>query len=150
VDRIDDIRAFAADFIEAIMAGKQVPQLFTSPTYWNYIRSEAALIGTDGCSGVTGARIDCCMEHDLSYAYARDPRNAYRQFRGGRFSDSWAVALPIDRAEADRRFRQCLMNRSILGRYSGMAWWRWAGVRIGGRGIWARHRQREAETAAGV
>jgi hypothetical protein len=128
------------------MAGKRPNQVWQFPTYWNFIKSEAALMDTDGCSAVTGARVECCFEHDLGYRRARDPRDAYRHFRNGRLADPWDAALPIERSEVDRRFRQCLMNRSTLGRWSPMAWWLWAGVRVGAKGAWERHRQREQET----
>lgn len=116
--------------------------------YWEFIRSEAALVKTDGCSAVTGARVDCCFEHDLAYFFAKDPHSAYRQWRENNYY-FWEDADPIDRDEADARFRQCLRNRSVMGRWSFMAWWRWAGVRLGAQGAWDRHRAREKE-AAGV
>lgn len=107
--------------------------------YWDFIRSEAALIGTDGCSTVTGLRVECCHEHDLSYYYAKDPRSAYRLWREG-LSDYWGFAAVMTRREADARFRQCQQQRSALGRYSPLSWVRWLGVRIGGTGAWNDHR----------
>jgi hypothetical protein len=105
------------------------------PLYWPWVASEAALIGSDACSAVLGIKVECCYEHDLSYRTGRDPRNAYLCFRSGVLYP-WRAARPITRAEADARFRQCLMNRSFLGRYSPMAWWRWAGVRVFGGSRW--------------
>ena len=113
------------------------------PTYWSWVRSEAACIGADGCSGpAMGFHIECCMEHDLGYYYARDARDAYLKHRGGAL-DPWTAAKPIDRAEVDRRFRQCHRNRSRLGNWSPMAWYRWAAVAWRGGSRWDAHRARE-------
>lgn len=123
---------------------KRIP-LSLVPTYWEWIRNEADAIGTDGCSAVSGIHVECCFEHDLAYRHAKDPRDAYRKsydpdvFPG----EHWTVAKPIDREEADRRFRQCHRNRSLFGNYSPMAFWRWAGVRVGGQSRWDAHRVRE-------
>jgi hypothetical protein len=149
VDRVDEIRAFSEAFVEAIMAGKTPNnQIWRYPTYWNFIRSESELIGSDGCSCVSGVNVDCCREHDLAYKLARDPRDAYKHFRIGRHVDSWEAALPIDRYTADKRFRQCHMNRSAFGKWSPMAWWRWAGVRLFGGRIWNCHRALETKASA--
>jgi hypothetical protein len=113
--------------------------LWNRVTYWNFIRSEAELRGSDGCSAVTGVHV----EHDAGYYYGKDPRDAYFRFRGGAL-DPWEMARPITRAEVDKRFRQCLMNRSTLGRWSPMAYWRWLGVRVGGAKAWDSHRQHDA------
>ena len=113
--------------------------------YWEWVRSEAALIGTDGCSAVMGFHVECCFEHDLSYRYAKDPRAAYRAEQAGVVADVWAYAVPITRAEADARFRQCHQNRSKLGRWSPMAIYRWLGVKWCGQAAWDRHRAREHE-----
>ena len=110
--------------------------------YWDWVKGEAALIDTDGCSGVTGLRIECCFEHDLGYYYARDPRVAYRYWRFGQ-QDYWEKAPEITRMTADARFRRCLQNRSRSGRWSPMSLWRWIGVRVGAQGAWDRHRARE-------
>lgn len=110
--------------------------------YWEWVRSAATLTDTDGCSKVSGFNVECCYEHDLGYRYAKDPRDAYVRYRNDE-PDEWLHAKPITRAEADRRFRKCHQARSKFGRYSPMALWRWAGVRIGGGGAWNGHRQRE-------
>jgi hypothetical protein len=117
--------------------------------YWSWVRSEAALVDTDGCSAVLGFKVECCEEHDLAYFYARDPRIAYRRWLLGHL-DYWAVAGPITRGEADRRFRRCHQIRSTLGRWSPMAIYRWLGVKWGAQDAWDRHRTREAEDAVGV
>jgi hypothetical protein len=119
---------------------------FRSTPYWAWIRSEAALIDTDGCSLVTNARVECCFEHDLAYYYAKDPRDAYRQWRA-EVLDYWLVTDPIEREEADRRFRNCHQNRNLLGRYSPMALYRWLGVRWKAQKAWDNHRAREAKAA---
>jgi hypothetical protein len=124
-------------------------RVLMSPCYWDWVRSEAALIDTDGCSLVTGLKIECCFEHDLGFWYARDPRAAYRAARH-QLIDPWLTAPSIDRAEVDRRFRSCLQNRSRLGRWSPMAWYRWLGVKFGSQGAWDRHRTREQEEATFV
>jgi hypothetical protein len=117
------------------------------PYYWHWIRSEAALVDADGCSGpATGVHIECCFEHDLSYYYAKDPHSAYRLYRGGAL-DPWPCALPIDRPTVEARFRKCHQNRSKLGRWSPMALFRWVGVRVGGQASWDKHRAREAREA---
>jgi hypothetical protein len=113
--------------------------VFQRPTYLNFCRSEAALIDTDGCSKVTGLKLDCCLEHDLSFYYGRDPRDAYLKFRTGSV-DYWADAKPIAFDEANRRFRKCHQARSVFGRYSPMALWRWLGVHYLSRRAWAKHR----------
>lgn len=119
--------------------------------YWEWIRNEAAAMGTDGCSAVSGLHVECCLEHDVSYATAKDPRDAYRKsydpdvFPG----QHWAAAKAIDREEADWRFQQCHRNRSRFGNYSPMAFWRWLGVRLGGQAAWDKHRAREREQRVG-
>jgi hypothetical protein len=115
-------------------------------SYADFVKSEALWIDADGCSGpAAGFRVICCLEHDLAYYYGRDPRAAYRGWRDGvSFALVWTVAPPIDREEVDRRFRTCLQNEASLGKYSPMAWWRWAGVRIGGSRAWNKHREQRA------
>ena len=78
-------------------------------------RRRAAEIKSDGCTGVLDWRVDCCYEHDVYYHDGRD-----------------LDGTPISRAEADRRFRLCNQARSPFGVWSPFAWWRWAGVRVGG------------------
>lgn len=110
--------------------------------YWNWLASEAALLDTDGCSHVTGLRIECCYEHDVAYTHGKDPRSAYLHYVQGH--NYWTEAVPISRSEADRRFWRCHCNRSLLGHYSPFAALRWLGVRLFGRRAWVKHRQREA------
>lgn len=110
--------------------------------YWDWVRSEATLIDTDGCSGVSGFRLDCCLEHDLGYYYGRDPRDAYRHYIeiDGVPEDYWSQAAKIDRKTVDARFRKCNQVKSKCGRWSPMALWRWIGVRIGGKKSWDEYR----------
>ncbi len=64
---------------------------------------------TDHCSGVAEWYADCCREHDFNYR-----------------------TKIVSRAEADRRFRQCMQSKSKLGRFSPVSWVRWSGVRLFG------------------
>ena len=116
--------------------------VFSRPVYWNFIRSEAALIQTDGCSHVSGFQVDFCYEHDLSFFHGKDPIDAYYRFRGGAL-DPWKEAKPITFDEANKRFRNRHQANSKFGRLSPMAWWRWLGVQYGGRSAWEKHRERE-------
>lgn len=116
-------------------------------TYWQWVRAEAALIDSDGCSAVTGMKIECCFEHDLGYYYAKDAHDAYRSWRMGRV-DVWTDALPIDRMKTDARFRRCLQYHSKWGMWSPMALWRWLGVRWKAQKAWDSHRARELAAAS--
>jgi hypothetical protein len=113
--------------------------------YWDWIKAEAKKANSDGCSFVPDWRLPCCHEHDIAYAYAKDPRDAYRHWRNLTIADEqangwWDLAEPITRGEADKRFRQCNQKKSKLGKWSPFAAWRWVGVRLLGRKIWAgRH-----------
>lgn len=115
------------------------------PLYWEWIESEAALIGTDGCSKVSGAYRRCCLQHDLSYYYAADPSMAYRIYRSGDTVTYWQAATPLTRATADAQLRRCIQSQSRLGFFSPVAAWRWLGVTLGARRAWNGHREREKE-----
>lgn len=91
----------------------------TAPDHWERVRSIAAALGSDGCSGVPDFHLDACLEHDIHY---RTGKTIY--------------GTPLTRAQADARFRRCIQQRSIFGRFSPMAWWRWAGVRLFGGASW--------------
>lgn len=103
--------------------------------YWTWVETEAMAIGSDGCTVVSELFHPCCSEHDLAYGWNKDPRDAYKLDRAGN-RDPWGSALPITRAEADRRFRECIQSRSRFGRWSPIAWIRWVGVRVGGYWSW--------------
>lgn len=64
----------------------------------------------NGCTGVPDIWVECCNEHDVDY------------YEG-----------ILTRAEADAKFRRCMQAKSIFGRWSPMAFWRWCGVRMFGR-----------------
>lgn len=71
----------------------------------------------DGCTGVKDWFVDCCAVHDYFY----------------RHGIHWLDGQPVTRAEADAALRDCIRERSQFGKYSPMAFWRWAAVRIAGR-----------------
>lgn len=95
-----------------------------SEDYRKWVREEAFKIHSDGCSHALQIHRECCYEHDLGYYYGRDPRVAF-QF-------GWESSPQVTRREIDSRFREC--------HPFGVRVWRWMGVRLGGRGIWNRHR----------
>lgn len=86
--------------------------------YWNKIQRAAVERGSDGCTAVPDIHVECCWQHDIEWS--------------GRMVDG----TPISRADANRRFRECIQSRSKLGRFSPMSWWRFGGVWIGT--VWER------------
>lgn len=87
-------------------------------SYHDELKALAESIGSDGCSGPTlQVHVDCCWEHDWSYVTCMTPRG-----------------VPTTKAEADRRFRDCLQAHSPLRFLSPLAWWRWLAVMQFGRG----------------
>lgn len=88
----------------------------TNSVYWDHVYAKGAELKTDGCSFVSQAFHQCCVEHDVHY-------RTHKRLDGS----------AITRAEADKRFRECMQMRSRFGVLSPMAWWRWAGVRLFGR-----------------
>lgn len=106
-----------------------------SNAYWEWVKEQALLIKTDGCTGVIDFRKHCCYEHDLGYFYGRDPRHAFAcrntLISPDRDVEAWTLAAKISRSEADARFRQC----------NPIAKWRWIGVRLGGWNAWRKHRK---------
>lgn len=119
---------------------------YQRPCYFNWLREQATLANTDGCSRVTGFKVECCYEHDLAYFYHRDPRDAYLRWKTGSLHP-WREARPIDRGATDARFRRCLQARSRLGFWSPMALWRWVGVKVGGSGAWKAWKGRQVVEA---
>lgn len=117
--------------------------------YWDWVRSEAALIDSDGCTRVSGIQHECCWEHDLAFYYAKDPRAAYRRYLNGD-TDPWLRADVITFEQANGRFRKCHTARSVMGWLNPMAWWRYGGVRWGAKSAWEAHRAREAAEQAGA
>lgn len=113
--------------------------------YWTWVESEAALIDSDGCTGVSGFFRQCCWEHDLAFWYAKDPRSAYRLYLEG-IANYWDGADPIDFHPANDRFKKCHVQRTRWGNLSRLwAWWRWRGVERLSRGSWDAHRKREQQ-----
>lgn len=80
--------------------------------YWARVRQRAKELGADGCTVVPEFYHHCCNEHDIHY-------RTHKTLDGE----------PITRAEADKRLRDCIIQSSMLHRFSPMAWWRWAAVR---------------------
>ncbi len=117
--------------------------------YWDWVRSEAALIDSDGCSKVSGLCHECCWEHDLAFYYAKDPRDSYRHYLAGALEE-WALAKPITFDEANARFRKCHVSRTKLGWLNPMVWWRYGGVRWGAKSAWDDHRAAEAAEQTGA
>lgn len=98
--------------------------------YWAWVKAEADLIDADGCTLVSEWHQECCLEHDLGCHYGRDPRSAYRFFRGGSKSP-WLQATCLTRRECDLRFANCNFghSRSAAGMFRAII--RYLGVRIG-------------------
>lgn len=80
---------------------------------WKLIRSLAADLKSDGCTGVKDFYKDSCLYHDVLCRTGVDP------FTGE----------PVTAADADYALRRCIQDRSKLGRFSPMSWFRWTGVR---------------------
>jgi len=123
----------------------------THATYWEWVRSEAALIDSDGCTGVSGLFLECCWEHDVAFFHGKDPRAAYRLFNDlpelSRVN-LWLHAPDISFEDANARFKKCHIQRTKwgwLGWINPMTWIRWRGVVRLSRGAWEAHRQRERE-----
>ena len=96
--------------------------------YQRWVEAEAKKVNSDGCTVVSELFHICCLEHDLGYRHGRCPRSA--------FVVGWDRARTIDRAEVDRRFRDCIRAHSALGRFSPIAYVRWLGVRMFGWFAW--------------
>lgn len=104
-------------------------------SYTDFIEREAAALRSDGCTLVSELFHWCCSEHDVAYRRKKDPRGAYFYWAKG-CVNYWDLAKPISRREADRRFRECMQEKSHLGKGSPIAWLRWIGVRAFGSGAW--------------
>lgn len=122
--------------------------------YQAWVESEAALIVSDGCTGVSGFRRECCLEHDLAFYYARNPRTAYMGWvdHGDR-ELAWEEAAPITFEEANSDFKRCHARASKLGSFwwlNPVNLWRWRGVVRFSKRAWNAHRAREAAQEAGV
>lgn len=116
--------------------------------YQDWLRAEALLIDSDGCSRVSGYQVECCWEHDVTFWHGTDPREAYvRWCVHGDRERAWREASAIEFEEANRRFRKCHFSRTVLKYASPVAWWRYYGVMKGARAAWDTHRARPAEAA---
>lgn len=89
--------------------------------YRAWVRREAKLIHSDGCTKALELKQDCCYEHDLFYHYGRDPRAAFELAQNGH-SAPWEDAPQMRKVVADWR----------LGRCSGL-WWRFPATLLFGR-----------------
>ena len=88
-------------------------------TYWRRVRRKAAELGSDGCSGVPDFYLDCCLEHDIAYRTGKT-----------------ITGKVLTREEADHRLMECIREKSFLGKWSPMAWWRYWAVRFMARKSW--------------
>ena len=99
--------------------------------YWRALAGWAK-DNSDGCTGVKDIYIHACWEHDFHYRYA--------------------VTLfgePITFNEANARFRQVIQGSSKLKWFSPISWIRFAGVKMFGKPIWDRHRERNLQPPPG-
>ena len=88
--------------------------------YWDAVDKRAKELNTDGCSGPTlPVYVFACLEHDIHYRV-----------------HTTLYGYPITRKQADTVFRERHQAASPFGCVSPMAWWRWAGLRIGGGPSW--------------
>lgn len=115
--------------------------------YWDWIKAEAKAISSDGCTKAIDFRRECCELHDLAYYWAKDPRDAYRNYLNG-FPDYWKCAKGVTRREADKLIRQCYRDKSPVDGFSIVAWTRYIGIRLGAWIAWNKHRRREKKNAS--
>lgn len=105
--------------------------------YWDRVRKRAKTLGSDGCTGVKDYYLDACLEHDGHYTTHEWVGYLTWEDAGEKEPLTYSIPpRPISRGEADTRFRQVIQTMSRFGRFSPMSWWRYAGVRIGGRWSW--------------
>ena len=83
--------------------------------YWKDIRLWAKELKSDGCSFATEAFKEACLEHDCHWWTGET---------------LWGTAVSIQ--AANDRFRAVMRSRSRFGKYSPMAFWRWAAVSVRG------------------
>jgi hypothetical protein len=79
----------------------------------------ATALNADGCSGVTEYFHIGCLEHDIAYRTGFDP-----------------LGFPVNKAEADKRFRWYMTSKSHFGRLGPMAYWRYYAVKWFGDKSW--------------
>lgn len=112
-----------------------------NPSFREWIRQEADLIDSDGCSFATGARKICCLIHDLEYFYAKDAGDAYVLCCEG-IKNYWAQARPTNRQKVDSDFVRCNQREAWLGWFSPIAAIRRL-VKVFGQRAWDKHRARD-------
>jgi len=86
-------------------------------SYYDELKALAESIGSDGCTHATQIHQVCCFEHDICYVLGTTPRG-----------------VPITKAQADRRFRDCNQAHSPFKFLSPLAGWRWLAVHWFGSG----------------
>lgn len=84
--------------------------------------TEWASTHSDGCTKITQLHQHCCWQHDYGYQTGFQARSVWS-----------GNPIVISRKETDVEFRQCNESEDPLGRFSPLAWWRYAGVRLFGR-----------------
>jgi hypothetical protein len=102
--------------------------------YWEDVRKAAAVLKSDGCTGVVDICVDSCYEHDVHW---RTGHTIYGD--------------PITTKQANRRFRKVIAAR--FGEHGNGAvraiatplgyafsWGRWAGVTVGAKFL--KHKSR--------
>ena len=87
--------------------------------YWRRVKAVAQVLHSDGCSGVPDFYLDVCWEHDIHY-------RTHQTVEG----------QALTRRNADALLRAGIQARSSFGRFSPMAWWRWAALRWMGEAAW--------------
>lgn len=80
-------------------------------SYHDELKALAEALGSDGCTHATQTYQVCCWEHDVAYSLSVTPRG-----------------VPTTKAQADRRFRDCLQAHSPFRFLSPLAGWRWLAV----------------------
>ena len=91
---------------------------------WRKLTSEdckkiVEFIQGDGCTGVPDFYKGCCDIHDWWF-------RTHRNLDGS----------PIAEAQANLGLKRCIQSKSLFGRWSPMAWWRWRGVKALGKRAW--------------
>jgi hypothetical protein len=93
----------------AITRYKDYVRRWLYPDYPVYVRVEARLINSDGCSFVPDFYLIVCQEHDIHYAWHED----------------FYTGDDISKEDADRYLKWGIQFHSFFGRWSPMAWWRY-------------------------
>ncbi len=82
----------------------------------------AAFINSDGCTGVPDFYKNGCILHDWCY-------RTHLDFSGN----------GIQKDTADRLLRDYIRSKSLFGKFSPMAWWRWRAVKYVAEKPWDRY-----------